>query len=213
MLITDRHIAGFDLIEIIAELELPFKKYKALKPLKTGNHVNNIQLKKENINKHLFLSGSETHGSVLLRNLAGKPLVISFYSAQWQEHGLSHLQELNNLQNEIKALGANLLIVTPDAASKELEKTIWDNSLTLNFYFDADNAIAQKFKVYSEADPAWNKYPGIDVNVPLLATYVLDADNQVVFDHVDKSLQSPVLPGGILQAIHAANRYIERKSA
>jgi peroxiredoxin len=173
-----------------------------------------FRLKNTRRYKQLLFSRPETHGSVLLRQFAGKPLVISFYSSQWQNYGLNHLKQLNALQNEIKALGAQLLVITPDAADKALEELIWDNSLSLNFYFDAENTIAKKFKLYSDADPVWNKYPGIDVNVPLLATYIVDTTNQIIYDHVDYSLQSAIAAGDILNALHTSSLYIgDRKSA
>ena len=121
MLISNKHAIDFDISEIIAELEMPVKKFKSLKPLKSGNHIDDFVLVKDNINKHEFLSGAETSSSGLLRQFSGKPIVISFYSSQWREQGLNHLKHLNFLQNEIKALGANLLIITPDYGNKYLD--------------------------------------------------------------------------------------------
>ena len=86
--------------------------------------------------------------------------------------------------------------------------------MSLNFYFDPENAIAQKFGVYSDADPAWNKYAGIEENVPLLATYVLDTGNQVIFDHIDKDLQQLVLQDELLYVLSTGGCYAQkRKSA
>jgi peroxiredoxin len=214
MRISNKNTIDFDLSEIIAELEMPVTKYKPLKPLKSGNHIDDFVLIKDNMNKRSFLGGVEISSSILLRKLSGKPIVISFYSSQWREHGLDHLKRLNFLQKEIKALGANLVIITPDEGNKYLEEIIWNNSLSLNFYFDQENLIAKKFGVYSDADPAWNKYPGIEANVPLLATYVLDTGNQIIFDHIDKDLQQLVLPDELLYVLNTGNSYTQkRKSA
>jgi peroxiredoxin len=214
MQITNKHAIDFNILEIIAELEMPVRKFKPLRPLKSGNHISEFVIVKDNINKGKFLSGAETSSSVLLRQFSGKPIVTSFYSSAWGEQGLNHLKHLNFLQNEIKALGANLLIITPDGGNKYLEEIIWDNSLSLNFYFDSENVIAQQFGIYSDADPAWNKYAGIEVNVPLLATYVLDTGNQIIFDHIDKDLQRLVLADELLYALSTGNSYAQkRKSA
>jgi peroxiredoxin len=205
---------AFDYNELIAELEIPFKKRQSVKPLKTGNYVYDFILEKENINRQLAFKNGETHSSVVLRKLAGKPLVISFYSSQWQEYRLSHLKQLNRLQNEIKALGANILIITPDAMDQALTEIIWNHSLYLNFYYDQDNLIAKKFKVYSDQDPAWNRYPGIEVNIPLLATYILDTANQIIFDHVDQTLEEGVASDELFEVLHNGPVYeLKSKSA
>jgi peroxiredoxin len=162
----------FDYNELITELEIPFKKRHLVTPLKTGSHVYDFILEKENINRQLVFKNGETHSSVVHRKLVGKPLIISFYSSQWQEYGLNHMKQLNHLQNEIKALGANILIITPDAMDQALTEIIWNHSLYLNFYYDQDNLIAKKFKVYSDHDPAWNRYPALKlISLYWLPTY------------------------------------------
>lgn len=78
MRISNKNIIDFDLSEIIAELEMPVTKYKALKPLRSGNHIDDFVLIKDNMNKRSFLGGVEVSSSILLRKLSGKPIVISF---------------------------------------------------------------------------------------------------------------------------------------
>ncbi|ASU33945.1 redoxin domain-containing protein [Mucilaginibacter xinganensis] len=193
----------FELAEIIAELELPVRKTQPLKPLKSGNNVYDLTLVKNNINKQRFVKGAVLNSSVLLKQFSGKPLVICFYSSAWQHHGLHYLKQWNVINREITRIGANLLVVSPDEGGQLLEQTIWDNSLYLNFYYDPENSIAQKFGIYSDEAPAWDKYPGIDVNVPLLAVYVVNSDNQIIFDYVDKDLKGPVSSPGLLEALRA----------
>ncbi len=212
MTISNNTAIDFELSEIIAELEIPVRKIKPLKPLKAGNSIYDLILLKDNINKQRFLKSAVTNSSVLLKQFSGKPLVICFYSSQWQKHGVHYLNQLNAIHAEIKALGANLLVVSPDEGTQLLEQTIWDNSLSLNFYFDSDNAIARKFGIYSDEDPAWNNYPGIDVNVPLLAAYVLNADHQIVFDHIDRALEGADFSSGLLDVL-GAGVLQKRKSA
>ncbi|TFF38896.1 redoxin domain-containing protein [Mucilaginibacter psychrotolerans] len=205
---------SFDFLEIISELELPYKKYQPLKPLKTGQSIPGFALKKEFNNWRQFFNGSQVHGPVVLRQLLNKPLVISFYSAHWGESGTVRLKQLNAIQHEIRAAGANLLIITPDEDSKAFENMIWDNSLSLSFYYDEENVIAQKLKLFSEASPVWNTYSGIDVNVPLLATYVLDTNNQILYDEVDNELNGTIPSPQILDALHSSSLYqTTRKSA
>jgi peroxiredoxin len=207
-------IIDFELVEIVAELELPLRMVKPLKPLKAGDGLYDFNLQKENINKQRFVKSAAVNSSVLFKQLAGKPLILFFYSAAWQERGVQYLKQLNSINCEVAKLGANLLVVSPDEGGQMLEQTIWDNSLYLNFYSDPANEIARKFGVYSDDDPAWDKYPGIDINVPLLSVYALNADNQIIFSHIDRDLEGPVPSIEILDALHAeASLSQKRKSA
>jgi peroxiredoxin len=210
MILENRNTIPFDLAEIIRELEIPDTKYIPLKPLENGSRVPDFVLKKENINHHHFLNAAQTNRSVLLRQIAGRPLVISFYSVEWKDYGLSHLKQLNVLQNEIRSLGGNLLIISPDADGSKLEEVIWDNSLNLNFYFDKDNVLAHQFGLYSEMAPAWNKYPGIELNVPLLATYVI-SNGDITYSYIDNQLQGPASSAEVLQAV--SESHFLKKSA
>jgi len=202
--LNTRKYPFFDLSEIVTDIDLPFRPYKALKPVRTGNYLPGFSLKSGYTNWQHFFNGAETHGAIQLRGLLNKPLVVHFYSPQWQQHGVDQLKQLNALQSEIKAAGGNLLIVTAEKATA-LEKLAWDNSLSLNFYFDAEHTLAQALRIYSDADPVWNKFSGIDTNVPLLATYALDAHKQVVFDQVSLDLSEDIAGRQIVNAVYAAS--------
>ncbi|PTR01610.1 peroxiredoxin [Mucilaginibacter yixingensis] len=202
---TYAHFPNFELIEIVNELELPFNKRRPLQPLKTGAVVRNFGLDKAFNNWRHFYNGSASYGHLLVRKLLSKPLVISFWSPQWGEYGVSHLRQLNNLQQEIRALGGNLLIITSDATPKQIEDITWANSLSLSFYIDADNTLGKAFGIYSEQNPAWNRYSGIDNNISLLATYVLDAGQQVIYDHIDTDVYQSVNSNFLLAAVRGTS--------
>jgi len=186
--------------EIVPEKEFSFKTYDVLKPIKAGEAVPDFVLQKDNVKWQQFFNGVETHGPVLLLQLLNKPLVIAFYSNYWQAHGLSLLKQLNSIQHEIKAHDANLLIISAEKERK-LEKIAWDNNLSLSFYFDTDKEIAEKFGVYSENDPIWNKFSGIDTNVPLLATYVISPFGKIVYDHIDWNFSNELPSKEIIAAV------------
>ena len=184
MLTNDNKYPFFDLSEIVADADIPFKPYQPLKPIKAGNFVPGLKLYNDYSRWQQFYNGAETHGPVSLRHLFNKPLVIAFYSHHWREQGFNLLKQLNNVHHEIKASGGNLLIIS-DERSDELEKKAWEHSLTLNFYYDEGKEIAQAFRIYSENDPVWNRFSGIDVNVPLLATYIINPLKQIIYSHID----------------------------
>jgi len=199
---TDKY-PFFELLEIVPEIELDYKPYKPLKPVKAGNFIPGITFKTNQLQWQRFDSGTETFGAVLSRQLLNKPLVIGFYSKHWRANGRDLLRRLNALQIEIKANAGNLLIIHGEDDG-DLAKTAWENDLSLNFYFDENYEIAKKFRVYSENNPVWDRFSGIEVNVPLLATYVIDPSKQVVYADVDIDLKGDFSPEELLNAVHDA---------
>jgi peroxiredoxin len=214
MLTTISKYPFFDLSEIITEPDFSYKPYKKLQPVKTGNLIPDINLVTDFKRWKNFYNGAPTHGHISLKHLYGKPLAIAFYSKHWQDRGIEQLKQLNAIQTEIKANGGNLLIVTDEAGDEQLAKITWENNLSLNFYHDINNEIAAQFRVYSEDDPTWNRFSGIDVNIPLLAVYVIDTERHVIYDHVDRDLSTTFTADDIIASIYGASlTSTRRKSA
>ncbi|NNU34645.1 redoxin domain-containing protein [Mucilaginibacter sp. S1162] len=214
MLTTINKYPFFDLSEIIPEPNFSYKPYKKLQPVKTGNLIPDINLVTDFKRWKNFYNGAPAHGSISLKHLYGKPLAIAFYSKHWKDRGVEQLKELNAIQSEIKANGGNLLILTDEAGDEQLAKITWENNLSLNFYYDINNEIAQQFRIYSKDDPTWNRFSGIDVNIPLLAIYVIDTERYVVYDHVDRDLSATLIVDDIISSIYEASlTNTRRKSA
>jgi len=212
MLTTTNRYPFFDLSEVILDTDLPIRDYKPVKPLKAGSFVHDFSLEPEYSKWKRFYNGAETHGPVMLKQFLNKPLVISFYSKHWQQAGLQLLNQLNALQNEVKANGGNLLVINAEIEN-DLSKIAWENSLSLNFYFDDKNEIAELFHVYSDSDPLWNRYSGIDVNAPLLATYVMNAAKQIVYSYTDANLSGAFPSHHIISAVYNSALGDNKKSA
>jgi peroxiredoxin len=214
MLTTINKYPFFDLLEVIPDNDLSYKTYKKLKPVKTGNLIPDVNLVTDHKRWKNYFNGSLTHGHISLKHLYGKPLAIAFYSKHWNDNGVNQLLQLNNIQNEIKANGGNLLILTDEVGDDELAKVTWEHSLSLNFYHDINNELARKFRVYSEEDPTWNRFSGIDVNIPLLSIYVIDTDRHIVYDFVDITLEQKFIADDLVAAVYnAALTNTHRRSA
>lgn len=198
----------FDLSEIIHEPDFAFKPFQASRPIKAGDVLPDFPLQKDNANWQQFANGAEVNIPVSLNQLFNKPLVIGFYSYHWQQYGLDLLLQLNAIQGDINAAGGNLLIISAEKERK-LEKIAWDNSLSLNFYFDKEKEIASKFGIYSENDPVWNKFSGIDTNVPTLATYVISPSGQIGYDHIDQDFSRTFPSKEIVSAVQNARPVIK----
>lgn len=190
----------FDRSEIEPDQDLVFRSFQKSAPVRSGDILPDFSLEKEPARWLQFFNGAETHGPVLLHQLLNKPLVIGFYSYHWQQHGIDLLKQLNSLQHDLIANRASLLIISSEKDPK-FEKLVWDHNLSLNFYYDKDKQIAEKFGIYSQHDPIWNKFSGIDTNVPLLATYVVSAGGQIEYDHIDPDFSKTFPTNEIISAV------------
>ena len=174
----------FDVSEIIPDPDPVIRTFHNPEPVKTGDVLPDFSLEKDTLRWRQFFNGAEVHTPVLFHQFLNRPLVIGFYSYHWQQYGIDLLKQLNNLHKDIIEQQGNLLIISAEK-DKRLEKIVWENNLSLSFYFDKDNYIAEKFRIYSEYDPIWNRFSGVDANVPLLATYVVSLAGKIEYAHID----------------------------
>ncbi|WP_295648489.1 redoxin domain-containing protein [uncultured Mucilaginibacter sp.] len=196
----------FDILEILLERDFEFKHYKPLRPVNQGQTIFDFTFSKDFGRWAQFVVGAESRGPVFYNHLLSKPLVVAFYSQNWGKKGEEQLLRLNNIQHEVKAKGGNLVVVSPER-HEQLSKLAWDQSLSLNFYFDTNNKLAKQFGVYDEKRPVWNQFSGIDNEAPLLATYVLNPAKQVVYDHIDWNFEDTFNGDDVISAVYSAGVY------
>ncbi len=176
----------FDLIEASTDKDLSYKNYHSLSPVKAGGFVSRINFDFAYSRWQNFSNGVADDAFIATKQIYGKPLVISFYSKHWHAKGVEHLKQLSALNDQVKANGGTLVVVSAEAIDEELLDIAFENRLSLNFYFDQNNSIAKQLGVFSDKDPIWNWFAGVDLNVPLLATFVLGTEQNVVFAHNDR---------------------------
>jgi peroxiredoxin len=214
MLNTSLKYPAFDNLELTTELEYSFQPYEKLHPVKTGDTITGLlnypvwQKQKASVADPVFTQP----GSAV--SYLNKILVVYFYSRHWGPTSLAHLKQLNAIRHEVKYHDGNLLIIDADGEESSLQQTLWNNNLSLPVYADPGNQIAGLFKVYSEKSPAWSRYTGLEENVPLPATFVLDHFLRVVFDHNNEDISNSVPVQDVVNAVYQANTYLAgRKSA
>ena len=169
-------------------------------PLKEGNLVPLFRFQKE---KGLFSSAfwRLRKNNVTLKELHQKPLVLVFYSIYWNGHGISLLKKINSLQKQINAAGGIILVICAEEI-KAVNRVIGPLHLELNLYPDTDHQLSSYFGVFSDDRPTWNLYSGVNKNIPLLATYVINPSGQIALHHIDdfsSSLSDEVLLAAIPQ--------------
>lgn len=137
--------------------------------------------------------------------LDGKPALLVFYRGGWCPFCNLQLSELRKLEPELKALGVQLLAISPDNPA-HLRKLLDQTALGYTLLSDADASAITAFGVAFEVDLATReKYRtyGIDLEVasghdhhalPVPSVFLIDAGGVVQFNysHPDYRTRVPV---------------------
>ncbi|WP_295772420.1 redoxin domain-containing protein [uncultured Mucilaginibacter sp.] len=197
----------FDVLEITPELEYNTNKYHKLEPVKTGETV------KHGLPVPVIGALNNFCKAKALPKLS-KILVVYFYSKHWGDVGLDHLKQLNAIRNETKFYDGKIVVVDADGDEDGLQQLLWLHNISLPIHSDTNGAIAGLFGVFSEHSPTWNFYGGIDVNIPLPATYVVDHDFKVAFSYPNENISNTIPVNEVVDAVYRSNNYLAgRRSA
>ena len=142
------------------------------------------------------------------------PLVLSFYRGGWCPFCNLELQAIQALLPEIKALGANLVGISPETPDNSMT-TVEKHQLQFDVLSDVGNKTARDygliFTVYEEMRPLYLKW-GLDIptsngddswELPIPATYIIDSNCVARVAHVDKDYTKRMEPDQILTALHS----------
>ncbi|MFD0749085.1 redoxin domain-containing protein [Mucilaginibacter calamicampi] len=201
MTTTTLKYPSFDLLEVNIDRDLSYKSYQSLKPVKTGDTISRLAFDFSYSRWQNFLNGTTDDTFVATKQLYGQPIVISFYSRHWHGKGIEYLKQLNSLHKEVKANGGNLIVISAEDFTEDLAEMALSNNLSLTIYFDPKNEIAEQMGVYSENDPIWNWFAGIDSNAPLLSSFVVANENVIVFDHNYRDYDEVLLSRDLIKAV------------
>lgn len=142
------------------------------------------------------------------------PLVLSFYRGGWCPFCNLELQAIQALLPEIKALGANLVGISPETPDNSMT-TVEKQQLQFDVLSDVGNKTARDygliFTVYEEMRPLYLKW-GLDIpasngddswELPIPATYIIDSNCVARAAHVDKDYTKRMEPDQILTALRS----------
>jgi peroxiredoxin len=140
------------------------------------------------------------------------PVVLNFYRGGWCPFCNLELQALQASLPEIKALGANLIGISPETPDNSMT-TAEKHQLEFDVLSDVGNKTARDygliFTVYEEMRPLYLKW-GLDVpasngddswELPVPATYVIDSSCIARAVHADKDYTKRMEPEQILAAL------------
>ncbi len=184
----------FDLLELDLAPEVFFTIQEKLQPVAAGTPVAGLTTLRR-VNKwHPYFDEIVLDTASNQLRYTHKPLLLYFFEKDWGTIAVEHLNQLNAAQNKLHEQQINLLVIT-SGSLKEFEELCKKGSWILEAYEDTTFEIASLLKIYSEKDPSWSRYPGIEGNIPLPALYLLDGARQIALDFPNKAID-PELPLG-----------------
>ncbi|MCA9271680.1 MAG: AhpC/TSA family protein [Phycisphaerales bacterium] len=141
--------------------------------------------------------------------LAEGPVVLTFYRGGWCPYCNIQLRAYQDNLDEIQALGASLVAITPEMPDNSLE-TSEKNKLGFTVLSDPGNKVADMFGLRYEIDPVLAErfgpmlegYNGDDSHtLPLTATYVVNTDGTIKFSYVTADYKLRAEPSDVLKAL------------
>jgi peroxiredoxin Q/BCP len=107
-----------------------------------------------------FTLENQSGDRISLKDYAGKKLLVYFYPKAMTPGCTVQAQCLRDSQNELKALNAEVLGVSPDPV-KRLPKFIEKESLNFDLLSDENHALADQFGVWGPKKFMGKEYDGI----------------------------------------------------
>jgi peroxiredoxin len=100
--------------------------------------------------------------------LALGPLVVKFFRGRWCPYCVTELERWRDLHDEVRALGAFFVAISPQTA-RQNDFTLQQHNLPFPILSDADSALAERFGIaYSVPSDHRRYYEGILVNIPFV---------------------------------------------
>ena len=141
--------------------------------------------------------------------------VVSFYRGTWCAYCNLELKALQGINEELKALGAKLIAVSPQSPDASLT-TKEKNELEFEVLSDNSNVIAKQYGlVFSLAEELRPIYLSFGINlpannkedsyeIPMPATYVINKNKEIIFSFIDEDYTKRCEPQDIIDVIKKA---------
>ncbi len=181
------------------------KRPERVSPFKEGQIVPSFSLKANAgvWNASLADQFQSQHELSLAELVQKKPLVLSFYCPCWNAYAPKHLRFLQALNQSIKGLGGELLVLSNEPAPM-LQQLADYEDLDFNLAYDRHNHIARSFGVYSDFHPLWERISGISEDAYIPAVYVINRQRKIIYDFVDENLELTPDARALLTALYAS---------
>jgi peroxiredoxin len=140
------------------------------------------------------------------------PVVVTFYRGGWCPYCNIALRALQSRLPEIKRLGGNLIAISPELPDQSLN-TRQKLELGFDVLSDQGNVVARRFGlVYRVSEAARERLLALGRDLvahngnetwelPITATYVIDPNAIIIFDHVDADYRNRLDPDLIIDVL------------
>lgn len=138
-----------------------------------------------------------------------RPLVVSFYCPCWGRYARPYLESLIRLNQTLLAAGAELLVFSNESPSV-LTKQV--PGIDFRLAYDAESLVAQRFGVYSDDDPVWERISGISEEAFTPALYVIGPDRRITWHFLDDNFDQTLDQEAIAEVVHNLNNSLYETS-
>ncbi|QJB34852.1 redoxin domain-containing protein [Chitinophaga oryzae] len=164
----------------------PVRNRERIRPLTAGQFFADFYLEEENvINEGPLLKAGI--GGTSLHLLTAQPLVVAFYSVNWNGYGDALIAELIAKHAAIEAAGARLLVLSSEG--KKHFSQFNRQPLPFDVVRDVQHRIARKAGIYKESDPIWGRVAGVNADVPVPAVYLVTPSLEITYSFADVNLE------------------------
>lgn len=171
-----------------------------IKPLQVGEFIPDIMLR----------TPEDTQVN-LMPVVQEKPTVIIFYRGGWCPYCNRHLSAMQQTEDELLALGFQILAISPDRPEK-LSETIGKDHLTYQLLSDSSMEAARAFGIaFQIDDPTVKKYKEeykIDIEadsgqthhqLPVPAVFIVDRGGKVLFAYTNPDYKVRLSPDDLIR--------------
>lgn len=183
-----------------ASTEALIKESLSTKALQKGSKLPSFDLLNAKENK------------VNLESFKSKFLVVSFYRGGWCPYCNVELKALQNILPELKELEADLIAISPETPDNSLT-TSEKNELSFAVLSDVGNTYAKSLGlVFQMPEDLRALYHSFNLNVdahngnkdyelPMPATYVVNAEREVIYSFISEDYTERLEPSTILEVL------------
>ncbi|MBX2967889.1 MAG: AhpC/TSA family protein [Cyclobacteriaceae bacterium] len=155
------------------------EKAEDVSPLLIGEKIPETQV--------LTIDGKSVSTSDLFK--AGKTIVI-FYRGGWCPYCNTHLNEVGQVESELRAMGYTIVAVSPDAP-ENLKKSIDKNKLTYTLVSDKTGALAKAVGIAFRAPQPYEKLltpnqgEEAELHLPVPALFLINEEGEILFEYIN----------------------------
>ncbi|GAB3952326.1 hypothetical protein GCM10028805_34140 [Spirosoma harenae] len=175
-------------------------------PLQTGDQAPFFSLAGSSNDWRVSVFGQKLieKATSILDLASARPLIVSFYCPCWGRYARPYFESLVRLNQQLLDWDANAeLVVFSNESPKVLARQV--GGLDFRVAYDAESAVAQRFGVYSEDDPIWERVSGISEEAFIPALYVIGPDRRIVYHFLDYNFDQSIDPEAIADLVQNLN--------